>query len=148
MFPEVVRTGTLSRGLNMQLCIGNAIELLQLLQAGIALESSEFAVLAGAAELFRSEDSTSASPASSAISDASSEMVSAVRAALAPSTTQDLQSTLNVLANALAQIAAAQSLDALSTSIEEVVADLSAIRHELAARGTVATDESFSQLTA
>jgi hypothetical protein len=143
MFPELVRPGTLSRALHMQLCIGNAIETLRLMQAGVAIEPREFDVLAGAAELFRSDDGASATLMSSAMLEASGEMVSAVRAALGPNTVQDLQSTLNELAG----IADTKKLDS-ATSIDEVVAKLSAIRQELAARATVATDETLGLVSA
>jgi hypothetical protein len=149
MFPEVVRPGTLSPALHMQLCIGNAIEILRLLQAGVPVDAREFEALAGAAELFRADDGgTSATLMSSAVLHASGEMVSAVRAALAPSTVQDLQSTLKELAEALDKIADTKSLDLASTSIDDVVSKLSAIRHELAARATVATDETTGRVFA
>lgn len=148
MFPEVVRPGTLSRALHMQLCIGNAIEVLRLLQAGVAIEPNEFDVLTGAAKLFQSGDSASPTSASSAISDASGEMVSAIRAALAPSTMQDLQTTLRVLSDALAHIASARGVDSTPISVDDVVSKLTAIRHELAARATIATDVALGQLSA
>ena len=142
MFPELVRPATLSRALNMQLCIGNAIDVLQLLDAGITLEDGEFDVLSGAAELFRSYDSASTAPASSAISDTSGEVDSAVRAALAPSTMEDLHASLKSLADALAEIAATRGSNTVHVPIEDLLRKLSAIRHELAARATVTTDES------
>jgi hypothetical protein len=148
MFPEVVRPGTLSRALHMQLCIGNAVEILRLLQAGVVVDAREFEVLSGAAELFNSDDGTSETLMSSAILDSSGEMVAAVRAALAPDNVQDLQSTLHNLTEILAQIAEEKSIESVSTSIDDVVRKLSAIRHELAARATVSTDEAITPVSA
>lgn len=148
MFPEVVRPGALSRALHTQLRIGNAIEVLRLLQAGVPIEPSEFEPLSGVARLFQSGDCAGAAPGSSAISDASGEMFSAARAALAPSTMQDLQATLGALSEALAQVASTRRVGSTSVPIDDVVAKLGAIRRELAARATITTDESLSQLSA
>ena len=148
MFPEVVRPGTLSNTLRMQICIGNAIEILQFLQAGITVEPTELDVLSGAATLFRSQDGIGVTRMSSAVHDSSTEMVSAVRAALAPTTVQDLRSTLTGLADALDLIASSAEFAGDQESIDGVVSKLSAIRRELASRGAIATDEPIGRASA
>lgn len=148
MFPEVVRSATLSRALTTQLLLGNAVEVLRLLQAGVAVDAADFDTLRSAAASIRSDEGSNTLLTSAAMSPSSLEMVTAARAALAPETTQALRNALEVLATALVVIADTQSLEDLSISVDEIAVQLGAIRQELAMRGTVSTDEARSKLIA
>lgn len=148
MFHEVVRPGTLSQALTLQLLIGNAVEVLRLLQAGVTIDPREFEALRGAANSLRSGGASEASLTSSALSDSSAEMVAAARTALAPDTMHTLRDGLKVLAGALSHVADTRALDGLALPAEDLVKQLSDIRAALAARATVSTDETRTLLTA
>lgn len=148
MLQEVVRPGTLSRALTVQLFLGNAVEVLRLLQAGITVDSAEFEALRSAADSFRSNGGDDVGLTSSAVAGSSPEMVAAASAALGAATTQALQAGLRALADALTLIADTHDLNGVSISVEDMVRHLSAIREALAARAAVSTDETRTLLTA
>lgn len=148
MVHEVVRPGTLSRALTMQVLLGNAVEVLRLLEAGVVVDPHEVEALRRAAESFKANGSSGIASTSSAISDASVEMVAAVRTALDSESTQGLETSLHSLVEALILVADTGGIAQVKIPVDELIQQLTAIRRALAARTAIATDEAQGLLTA
>lgn len=141
MLHEIVRPGTFSRGLTMQLLVGNAVEILLLMQAGAVVDQADLDALRRTADQLTAGGGIDEPVVSSAVSDDSIEMVTAARAALEPSTMDALKNQLRSLAKALRLVADQGNLCNLALPVDDLIEQLSAIRQVLSARTAVAPDE-------
>jgi len=136
---EVVRPGTLPSELTLQLILGNAIEVVFLLQADVPLaEADRQALLTAATTLSPGQTENDRATRSHALPPDALDILSAARDALAAEDMTALRDQLSDLANALRQLAEKNQTDMPTSAI---VDQLTALRNALASRTAMEPDE-------
>lgn len=141
MQEELVRPGALPPELTLQVLLGNALEVVFLLQAHVDIQDADLAALEQAAsrlDLGPGPGSVNADPSRSVWSGDSLDVLSAARDALQAADMEGLTKRLEALAEALRDLAGRREP---TTSLSAVIDDLTALREALRSRRTIEPDE-------
>lgn len=134
---ETVRASALPSQLTLQLMLGNAIEVAYLIDANVAVQDEDRAVLRRAALAL---DAGGAAPEQihHAVPKMSLDLLAAAEVALNPADDQSLRLQLHRLAESLRALADGEAPE---LSLQEVIEQLTAVRAVLSSTSVVRPDE-------